>query len=186
MIMGWLGIIVMKYDDNHNKCRTTMMMTKSAISWDITPCSPSKINRRFGRPYRLHLQQSSACHLHSRWFLARLIFLPWIWRRYVPPNRRLTFNGLHDVISQKIVLFITTAVRTSNSTWWLWWWYQIFLQKHFGVVALSLNLHSQRKSHILHRMKWELCKLHLLQASYHLTLTYPPSKSEHSQQSNKK
>jgi hypothetical protein len=26
----------------------------------------------------------------------------------------LTFNGLHGVISQKIVLFITTAVRTSN------------------------------------------------------------------------
>jgi hypothetical protein len=33
----------------------------------------------------------------------------------VPPKRRLTFNGLHGVISQKIVLFITT-VRTSNPT----------------------------------------------------------------------
>jgi hypothetical protein len=32
------------------------------------------------------------------------------------PKRRLTFNGLHGVISQKIVLFITTAVRTSNPT----------------------------------------------------------------------
>jgi hypothetical protein len=29
----------------------------------------------------------------------------------------LTFNGLHGVISQKIVLFITTAVRTLNPTW---------------------------------------------------------------------
>jgi hypothetical protein len=29
-------------------------------------------------------------------------------------KRRLTFNGLHGVISQKIELFITTAVRTSN------------------------------------------------------------------------
>jgi hypothetical protein len=28
----------------------------------------------------------------------------------------LTFNGLHGVISQKIVLFITPAVRTSNPT----------------------------------------------------------------------
>jgi hypothetical protein len=28
----------------------------------------------------------------------------------------LTFNGLHDVISQKPELFITTAVRTSNQT----------------------------------------------------------------------
>jgi hypothetical protein len=30
----------------------------------------------------------------------------------VPLKRRLTLNGLHGVISQKIVLFITTAVRT--------------------------------------------------------------------------
>jgi hypothetical protein len=30
------------------------------------------------------------------------------------PKRRLTINGLHGVISQNIVLFITTAVRTSN------------------------------------------------------------------------
>jgi hypothetical protein len=34
--------------------------------------------------------------------------------RCVPPKRRLTFNGLHDIISQKILFFITTAVRTSN------------------------------------------------------------------------
>jgi hypothetical protein len=34
----------------------------------------------------------------------------------VTPKRRLTLNGLHDVIPQKIVLFITTAVRTSNPT----------------------------------------------------------------------
>jgi hypothetical protein len=34
--------------------------------------------------------------------------------RYVPLKPRLTFNVLHGVISQKTVLFITTAVRTSN------------------------------------------------------------------------
>jgi hypothetical protein len=28
----------------------------------------------------------------------------------------VTFNGLHGVISQKIILFITTAVKTSNPT----------------------------------------------------------------------
>jgi hypothetical protein len=28
----------------------------------------------------------------------------------------MTLNGLHSVISQKIVLFITTAPRTSNPT----------------------------------------------------------------------
>jgi hypothetical protein len=50
----------------------------------------------------------------SRWFLAHLIFSPWRWRRYVPPKRRLTLNVLHGVLSQKMVLFITTAVRTSD------------------------------------------------------------------------
>jgi hypothetical protein len=34
----------------------------------------------------------------------------------VPPKRRLTLNGLQGVISQKIVLFTTTTVSTSNPT----------------------------------------------------------------------
>jgi hypothetical protein len=50
----------------------------------------------------------------SSWFLAWLILRPWRWRRYVRPKRRLTFNGLHGVISQQTEHFITTAVRTSN------------------------------------------------------------------------
>jgi hypothetical protein len=33
---------------------------------------------------------------------------------YVPPKHRFTVNGLHGVISQKIVLFIITSARTSN------------------------------------------------------------------------
>jgi hypothetical protein len=37
-------------------------------------------------------------------------------RRQVSPERRLNFNGLHGVISQKIEIFITTAVRTSDPT----------------------------------------------------------------------
>jgi hypothetical protein len=88
---------------------------KSDIFWDITPCSPLKVNRRFGGWCRLHLQ-SSACHLLSRWFLALLILQTWKWRLYGAPKRRLTLNGLHSVISQKMILFITTAVITSNHT----------------------------------------------------------------------
>jgi hypothetical protein len=29
---------------------------KSSILWDIMPCSPLKVNRRFGGKFRLHLQ----------------------------------------------------------------------------------------------------------------------------------
>jgi hypothetical protein len=35
--------------------------------------------------------------------------------RYVPPKRRLTFNGLNDAISQNIVLFLST-LHTSPQT----------------------------------------------------------------------
>jgi hypothetical protein len=44
---------------------------------------------------------------------------PWRWGWYVPPKHQLTLNGLHGVISQKMVLFITTAVKTSNPTEWI-------------------------------------------------------------------
>jgi hypothetical protein len=45
------------------------------------------------------------------------ILRPWRWRRYVPPKRRVQLNVLHGVISQKMILFITTAVKTSNPTY---------------------------------------------------------------------
>jgi hypothetical protein len=41
------------------------------------------------------------------------IFLPWRWRRYIPPKRRFT-QDLHDATSQKTAFFIVTAVKTSN------------------------------------------------------------------------
>jgi hypothetical protein len=62
----------------------------------------------------LCLHTGLACHLLSRRFLARIILRCWRWRRYVAPKRRLNFNWLHDVISQKSVVFITTARRTSD------------------------------------------------------------------------
>jgi hypothetical protein len=34
----------------------------------------------------------------------------------IPPKCQLAFSGLHGDISQKIKLFITTTVRTSNLT----------------------------------------------------------------------
>jgi hypothetical protein len=48
--------------------------------------------------------------------LAEIISLTLRWRRYVPLKHRLQLNGLHGVISQKIILFINTAVKTSNPT----------------------------------------------------------------------
>jgi hypothetical protein len=61
-------------------------------------------------------KQSPVCHVVSQCYLAWLILRRWKWRRHAPPKRRLAFNGLQGVISQKRQLFTTTAVRTSNPT----------------------------------------------------------------------
>jgi hypothetical protein len=105
---------------------------RTIIFWDITPCSTLKANRRFAATCRLHLQgrrisqakksvkaggeqgQAQLCLPPATWFLVWLILRPWTWRRHAAPKRRLIPNELHGVISQKTVLFITTAVRTSN------------------------------------------------------------------------
>jgi hypothetical protein len=79
-----------------------ILTSYTSFKWDITPCS------------------------HAGSF-ARHMFRPWRWRRYVPPKHRLTLNGLHGVISQKMLLFITTAVRTSNPTSFKWSTYSISL-----------------------------------------------------------
>jgi hypothetical protein len=89
------------------------VVIKSTILWDITSCSPLKVNRRFDGTYHLHFR--GRISLLSRWYLTRLI-RPWKWRLYIPPKHRLAFNGLHHVIFQKLVLFSTPAVRDHGST----------------------------------------------------------------------
>jgi hypothetical protein len=42
-------IIVMKFEEQS-------LDLKSIIFWDMTPCSPLGVNRRFGGTYHLHLQ----------------------------------------------------------------------------------------------------------------------------------
>jgi hypothetical protein len=48
--------------DSRGECDNYMKM-KSTYFWDITPCSPLRVNRRFGGTYH-----------HPRWFLVQLIF----------------------------------------------------------------------------------------------------------------
>jgi hypothetical protein len=102
----------------------------------VTPCSLLSCNRRFGGTYRLHIQGRrisasiytsvfrlavySASHMLSCWFLLKLFLRPWRWRRYFPPKRRLQLNRLHGVTSQKMILFITDAVKTSNPKYIQW------------------------------------------------------------------
>jgi hypothetical protein len=75
----------------------TAVVMKSSVFWDITPCSPLSVNRRW-------LLSASRC------FIAWLIRRPWRWRQHVPSKRWLTFNGLHGVISQMIELFLLSLL----------------------------------------------------------------------------
>jgi hypothetical protein len=88
---------------------------KSSIVWDIMPCSPLKVNWRFGGTRRLH-QQDRIISQQETWGTAgsfHLLSRRWRWKRYVPPKPRLTFNWLHRMLSQTVEFLITTGVRTS-------------------------------------------------------------------------
>jgi hypothetical protein len=65
---------------------------------NITPCSAMRVNGRFAGTCRLYLQGGR------------------ISRKETGMKALLTFNGLHSLTSQKIELFVTTSVRTSNHT----------------------------------------------------------------------
>jgi hypothetical protein len=84
------------------------VVMKSTVFWDIMPCSPLKVSRRFGGICRLYVQgqrKSWARNLLSRWFFVWLFLWLWRWRRRILPKRRLTYNGLHGIISQTIIPF---------------------------------------------------------------------------------
>jgi hypothetical protein len=87
----------------------TAVVMMSTIFWDITPCSPLKVNWLFGGSYRLYLQgrriRRVRNELESRWQE----------KRNDPPKRRLTFGGLLGVISQKMVLLTPCSIMEENS-----------------------------------------------------------------------
>jgi hypothetical protein len=64
------------------------VVMNNSIFWDVTPCSPLKVNRRFEGIPKLH----------------------------VPPKRRLIFTGIRGVVSQKTENFMVTSMRTSDPT----------------------------------------------------------------------
>jgi hypothetical protein len=49
------------WQGNRVQRRLKRQMTTSTIFWDIRPCSPLKVNGRFGGTYRLHLHLLVTC-----------------------------------------------------------------------------------------------------------------------------
>jgi hypothetical protein len=95
--------------------------TKSSIFWDITSCSPLKVNRYYRLTCRLHVQgrriikaanQRKAGSVSYMLHAGCLVLLRL--RRHVPLEQWFTFDGQHNVKSQDTELFITTAIWASN------------------------------------------------------------------------
>jgi hypothetical protein len=70
------------------------VVVKGSIFWDITPCSPLKANWRFEGKCRFLLHGRRICQARNQ--------------------HEAGSKHLSDLVSQKIELFIVTAVRASN------------------------------------------------------------------------
>jgi hypothetical protein len=89
------------------------MVMKSSIFWDITPCSSLKVNLCFGGKFRLHLQGRGISQAGFT-LLATYFTLVSCLAYFFDPKSRLAFNGLHDIISQKIELYKSICYFRSN------------------------------------------------------------------------
>jgi hypothetical protein len=117
--------VPIKYSAQHSNLRQksvvsevfTAVVMKSSIFRTTTPCSQLKVNRRLGDTCCLRLQglrntPSKLCLSRaSLRFLACLILRRSL-SRYVLLKRRLTFSGLHSLVSHKVKLFICHAGHT--------------------------------------------------------------------------
>jgi hypothetical protein len=73
---------------------------KVSIFWNLAPCSPLKVNRRFRGTY-LHPQGRRISQVRNQHEAGG---------KHVFPKRVLTFSSLYGIICQKTKRFITTAV----------------------------------------------------------------------------
>jgi hypothetical protein len=74
------------------------------------------------------LPEFAACFC---WFLVWLRLSPWRWRQYVPPKCH-ALSKLQSITTQKTVLFILIAMRTSNPTIFIYFYIFITYKWHFA------------------------------------------------------
>jgi hypothetical protein len=98
--------------DTSGKAKPSLAMEGEVLTAVVTKGTGLKVNRRFGGKCRLHLQCRRISRTrHQRenmWYSCLVYSWPWT-SRHVSPKRRLTFNELHRVISQKIELSVLTC-----------------------------------------------------------------------------
>jgi hypothetical protein len=81
----------------------TAVVIKSTIFWDITPCSPLGVNRRFGGTSRLHLQ-------HRRTSRARARFC------FPPAFAMVSCSAYSSTLKMEAIISSETLVDTQRTT----------------------------------------------------------------------
>jgi hypothetical protein len=97
--------------------------SKRNIFWDIMPCSPLRVNRRFEETYHLHLQcqriNRARNHPENMWQVELCLF-PLFFHPEQKGNMFLRnvvwLSADYTVLYPRRQLFITTAKRTSDPT----------------------------------------------------------------------
>jgi hypothetical protein len=92
----------------------TMQSLKSHRCYKGT-CCLHLLGRWISQARNSMKQAASRLQTASYCLLLWLTLWPWRLRWHVPPKHWSTFTRLHCVTSQKIKMFITKAVRTSNT-----------------------------------------------------------------------
>jgi hypothetical protein len=103
------------------------VVMKSFIFWDITPCSPLKVNRRFGGTSRLHLQGRKTCQVRTQheaggncyMFLRNVIWLSTGYTAFYPRryNSSLFFN--YEYINFNETVYLTRTATEHNTGLWV-------------------------------------------------------------------
>jgi hypothetical protein len=112
----------------------TEVVMKSSTYWNITPCSPLKVNQRFGRTYRTpSVSKNKPCKVPARIQMTRrdrlclapvftlsscsIYFSTLKEEAICPSETSLTFSGLHSITCKNIVLIslITIPRSTTNN-----------------------------------------------------------------------
>jgi hypothetical protein len=81
----------------------TSLLMKSTVLWNVKPFGPLKVNQTLRRKISLPSSESKI-KLGKKPDCKQVARRAWTWNRCVLQKRLLTFNGLHGVISQKVIL----------------------------------------------------------------------------------
>jgi hypothetical protein len=120
---------------HYSYCLATILVLSRNV---IRRLGVSKTKARIWTPYK---KNAASCHLLTLVPRSR-IFLPWRWRRSVPPKRRFT-QELHGATSQKTAFFINVYIlffSLLNDNFDLCYYYYYYYYYYFVCFHVCFNV----------------------------------------------